>query len=154
MFATPVEKRITGTRGGTARDTKIYNNIFHSWGTAAIGFPNIYNQTDGNLYVLPPRAGGYLRILAPEPQQWLDLAAWREFYGWDKNGALGTAEEISFDPDKLELTLVPQAAWPSVAVFNSVDTDFFGKATGASRLAGPFGDLKEGYTKRNIDPRQ
>ena len=154
VFATPVEKRIIGTRGGTARDTKIYNNIFHSWGTAAIGFPNIYNQTDGNLYVLPPRAGGYLRILAPEPQQWLDLAAWREFYGWDKNGALGTAEEISFDPDKLELTLVPQAAWPSVAVFNSVDTDFFGKATGASRLAGPFGDLKEGYTKRNIDPRQ
>jgi hypothetical protein len=165
VFAIPVEKRIIGTRGGTARDNKVHNNILYSWGTAALGFMNIYNQTDGNLYVvggpqgertslLQPRASGYLRILAPEPQQWLDLAAWREFYGWEKNGALGTAEEISFDPDKLELTLVPRAAWPSVAVFNSIDTDFFGRATGVSRLAGPFGDLKEGYTKRNIEPRQ
>lgn len=154
VFATPVEKRIIGTRGGTARDNKVYNNIFYSWGTAALGFMNSHNPTDGNLYILPPRAGGYLRILAPEPQQWLDLAAWREFYGWEKNGALGTAEAISFDADTLEVTLVPQAGWPGVPVFNSVDTDFFGTQTGATRPAGPFADLTKGYKRRAIDPRR
>lgn len=153
VFAAPVEKRIIGTRGGTARDNKVYNNIFHSWGTAALGFMNIHNRTDGNLYILPPRAGGYLRILAPEPQQWLDLAAWREFYGWEKNGALGEGE-ISFDAEKLELTLIPRGAWPAVPVFNSVNTDFFGAKTGATRSPGPFADLKEGFTRRNIDPRR
>jgi hypothetical protein len=154
VFATPVEKRIIGTRGGTARDNKIHNNIFHSWGIAAIGFPNIHNQTDGNLYVLPPRAAGYLRILAPEPQQWLDLAAWREFYGWDNNGALGAAEEVAFDPDRLELTLLPRGDCPRVRVFNSVDTDLFGAATGDSRFPGPFADLDKGYRKRSVDPRR
>ncbi|HOK46723.1 MAG TPA: right-handed parallel beta-helix repeat-containing protein, partial [Bryobacteraceae bacterium] len=84
VFAVPVEKRIIGTRGGTARLNKVYNNIFHSWGTAALGFMNEHNQSDGNLYLLPPQAGGYIRILAPEPQQWLDVDAWREFYGQEK----------------------------------------------------------------------
>jgi hypothetical protein len=154
VFSAPVEKRIIGTRGGTARDNKVYNNIFASCGTAAIGFANIYNQTDGNLYIVPPRGGGYLRILAPEPQQWLDLQAWREFYGWDKNGALGTAEEITFDPDRLELTLAPRGEWPKVPVFNSVDTDWFGVATGAKRSPGPFADVEKGYRKRNVDPRK
>jgi hypothetical protein len=154
VFAAAVEKRMIGTRGGTARENKIYNNIFHSWGTAAIGFPNDHNPTDGNLYVLPPRAAGYLRILFPEPQQWLDVAAWREFYGWDKNGAVGSAEEISFDADKLELTLAPRGEWPQVPAFNSVNTDLFGAATGSKRAPGPFADLEKGYRKRNIDPRK
>jgi hypothetical protein len=154
VYAQPVERRMIGTRGGTARDNKVYNNIFHSWGTAAIGFTNIYNPTDGNLYIPPPRSAGYLRIIAPEPQQWLDLAAWREFYGWEKNGALGEADEISFDPDKLELTLLPRGDWPKVPVFNSVDTDWSGAAAGAKRSPGPFADLEKGYKKRNIDPRK
>ncbi len=154
VFATPVEQRIIGTRGGTARDNKIHNNIFHSWGTAAIAFPNVHNQTDGNLYLLPPRGAAYLRILYPEPQQLLDIAAWREFYGWEKNGALGEVEEISFDPDTLELTLVPRGEWPRVPIFNSVDSDLFGAATGDRRYPGPFADLENGYNRRNIDPRQ
>ena len=154
IFSTPVATRLIGTRGGTARDNKIYNNIFYAWGTAAIGFSNEHNQTDGNVYVPGAGRGGYLRILAPEPQQWLDLAAWREFYGWDNAGALGTAEEIAFNPDTLELTLVPGGAWPRVAVFNSVDTDFFGVATGDKRSPGPFADLEKRYKGRNIDPRK
>jgi hypothetical protein len=153
VFSTPVEKRIIGTRGGTARENKLYNNIFHGWGTAAIGFANVHNQTDGNVYCPLPRGGGYLRIVAPEPQQWLDLAAWQEFYGWDKNGVVGTAE-AAFNPDTLELTLLPKGSWPAVAVFNSANTDLFGKETGASRSPGPFADLAAGYKKRNIDPRR
>jgi hypothetical protein len=154
VYAVPVEKRIIGTRGGTARQNKVYNNIFHSWGTAALGFMNEHNQSDGNLYVLPPRGSGYIRILAPEPQQWLDLAAWREFYGQEKTGALGTLREIAFDPDKLELTILPGGDLPKVPIFNNVDTDFFGKAAAGPRVPGPFADLQTGYTKRGVEPRR
>ena len=153
VYAVPVEKRIIGTRGGTARDNKVYNNIFYSWGTAALGFTNIHNPTDGNVYIPRGRGAGYLRILAPEPQQWLDLAAWREFYGWEKNGTVGAAE-VAFDPDKLELTFVPRGELPKVTVFNSVDTDLFGAATGGKRSPGPFADLEKGYQGRNVDPRR
>ncbi len=154
VYSVPVEKRMIGTRGGTARENKIYNNIFVNWGTAAIGFANEHNQTDGNVYIPPPRGGGYLRILAPEPQQWLDLAAWREFYGWDKNGVVGAAEELSLDIDKLTMTLAPRSQWAKVAVFNSVDTDLFGQPAGDPRFPGPFADLEKGFRQKNIDPRQ
>ncbi len=154
VYSVPIYKRIVGTRGGTARDLKVYNNVFYGWGTAAIGFANEHNQTDGNLYLPAPRGGGYLRILGPEPQQWLDLAAWREFFGWDKNGALGAVEELSVDIDKLSMSLVPRGDWPKVALFNSVDADLFGAPTGESRCAGPFANLEKGFRQRNIDPRQ
>lgn len=153
VFSTPVEKRIIGTRGGTARANKIYNNIFYSWGVAALGLANEHNEADGNLYVPRGRAAGYLRILAPEPQQWLDLPAWREFYGWDKSGAVGAAEVV-FDPGKLRLTFSPSSDLPRVAPFNSVDTDFFGTTAGNKRFPGPFADLEKGYKDRDVDPRK
>jgi hypothetical protein len=153
VYTLTVEKRLIGTRGGTVRDTKVYNNIFYGWGTAAIAFANEHNQSDGNLYAMAGRGGGgYLRILNPEPQQWLDVAAGREFYGWEKNGAVGAIQELSFDPDKLVMTLVPGGQWPKAPLFNSIDTDLFGKSTGQTRLPGPFADL-EGYKQKSIDPR-
>jgi hypothetical protein len=154
VYSVPVEKRLIGTRGGTARDNKVYNNIFYGWGTAAIGFANEHNQSDGNVYLMAGRGGGgYLRILAPEPQQWLDVPAVREFYGWEKDGAVGAAEELTFDPDKLVMSLTPRGEWPKVTLFNSVDTDFFGAPAGAGRAPGPFANLEKGFKQRNIDPR-
>ena len=154
VYAFTVEKRLIGTRGGTARDNKVHNNIFYGWGTAAIAFANEHNQTDGNLYASSGRgAGGYLRILNPEPQQWLDIAAWREYYGWDKNGATGAVDELSFDIDKLTMTLIPRGDWPKVAMFNSVDTDLFAAPAGEKRLPGPFANLQKGFKQQNIDPR-
>jgi hypothetical protein len=158
VYAVPIYKRIVGTRGGTARDLKVYNNLFYSWGAAAIGFANEHNQADGNLYLLGRgfggSSGGYLRILAPEPPQYLDVAAGREFYGWEKNGSTGGAEELTFDVDKLTMTLVPRGDWPKLPLFNAVDTDLFGAPTEVPRTPGPFGNLEKGFRQRNIDPRQ
>ena len=50
-------------------------------------FLNRRNEADGNVYVSMP--DGYLGFVAPESQQWLDLPAWRESHGWDKNGVTG-----------------------------------------------------------------
>ncbi len=156
VYAVPVEQRIIGTRGGTARENKVYNNIFYGWGTGAIAFANEHNRAEGNLYASAGRIpGGYLRILSPEPQQWLDVAAGREFYGWEKNGAVGAVEELSFDIDKLTMTLVPRGEWPRMALFNSIDTDLFGApAGGEARSPGPFANLTTGFRQRSIDPRQ
>jgi hypothetical protein len=122
---------------GTAQQIKIYNNIFASSGKAAIVFINETNEADGNLYVSMP--AGYLGFLTPGTNQWLDLAAWRQTHGWDKNGAVASLE-LAFDPDRLELTMSSREALPKVSVFNHIDNDMFGNATGETRPPGPFAD--------------
>ncbi len=133
---------------GSARENKICNNIFTSCGKAAIVFIDQHNEADGNVYISMPDR--YLAFLAPESQQWLDLPAWRESHGWDKNGATGSMS-LDFDPDKLELTMGAQGL-PSVAVVNQIDTDMFGKPTGEKRAPGPFADPAASPTRR-VDPR-
>jgi hypothetical protein len=82
---------------------------------------------------------GYLGFLTPGTNQWLDLAAWRQTHGWDKNGAVASLE-LAFDPDRLELTMSSREALPKVSVFNHIDNDMFGNATGETRPPGPFAD--------------
>ena len=134
------------------RGNRVYNNIFHGVGRAAIEFTNAFNQSDGNVFSRMP-ASGFLRVLRPEPQEWLDLGYWREQHGWDKTGAV-VEFEIAFDANTLELTLVPTSKLTPAPLFNGIGTDLFGKATGATRLPGPFADLAHGYQRRNIDPRK
>jgi hypothetical protein len=134
---------------GTGRENKIYNNIFTSCGKAAIVFINQDNQADGNVYVSMP--GGYLGFLTPESKQWLDLPAWRESHGWDKNGALASLQ-LDFDPDRLELTMSNREALAKVSVFNRIDNDMFGNATGETRSPGPIAD-PGARPVRQVDPR-
>ncbi len=133
---------------GTASQNKIYNNIFTHCGKAAIVFLNENNEADGNVYV--SMADGYLGMTTAESQEWLDLQAWRESYGWDKNGA-SVSMPLDFDPDCLELTMDAQSL-PSVAVFDQIDTDMFGKPAEQKRIPGPFIDLDSAPT-RVVDPR-
>ena len=43
-------ENIIDGRGGSARDNKVYNNIFFNTGESAINFDNEHNEADGNLY--------------------------------------------------------------------------------------------------------
>ena len=87
-YLKPVPFRMHGMlRGGTSRDAKIINNIFYDCGEAAIDFPNRDNTAEGNLYVR--MQGGYLRVMYPEPEVCLDLPAWQEFLGFDREGQNG-----------------------------------------------------------------
>jgi hypothetical protein len=133
---------------GTGQENCIYNNIFTRCGKAAIVFLNRRNEADGNVYVSMP--DGYLGFFEPESQRWFDLAAWRESFGWDKNGVIGSMS-LDFDPDKLELTMGAQGL-PSVVVFYKIDNDIFGKQTGDKRAPGPFVDPGASPTRR-VDPR-
>jgi hypothetical protein len=84
-YLKPVSFRMHGMeRGGTSRDARIINNIFYDCGEAAIVFPTRDNTAEGNLYVR--MQGGYLRIMYPEPENCLNLPAWQEFFGFDREG--------------------------------------------------------------------
>ncbi len=84
-YAKPVGFRMGGwQRGGTSRKAKILNNIFYDCGEAAIVFPTMDNESEGNLYLC--MQGGYLRVMYPEPETCLDLPTWQEFNGFDRTG--------------------------------------------------------------------
>ena len=136
-------------RSGTASQNKIDNNIFASCGRSAIVFLDQNNQADGNLYVSMPN--GFLGFFTSDSKQWLDLPAWREAHGWDKNGALGDVQ-IDFDADSLELTIGSDRPFPKVNTFKQIDSDMLGTVTGETRAPGP---LANPEAKRiwQLDPR-
>ena len=143
------EERIVQGRGGTARNNRVYNNIFHDCGTAAIEFGNEQNEADGNLYASMP--GGFLSILYPGRRERLDLETWREFYGWGEHGQMADMN-AELDADTLELSLAMEGQPSPVKVYHRVDMDFFGNETGDMRLPGPFSELPG--ERVNVDPRE
>lgn len=146
------EIRIINGRGGSARGNKVHNNFFVNTGESALNFENEHNEADGNLYASVP--GGFLRVLTPGRPELLNLAAARQFHGWETNGAMGTVQ-LSLDPDTLRLSLSVGRDVPTVAAFNaaSVSSDYFGTPTGASRVPGAFADLNRPLSGVSVDPR-
>ena len=109
-YMKPVGFRMHGMdRGGTGRDAKIINNIFYDCGEAAIDFPTRDNTAEGNLYVR--MNGGYLRVMYPEPEVCLNLPAWKEFCGFDKEGQ-NAWFDIDVDTETGKVTYSPSADGP------------------------------------------
>ena len=134
---------------GNAQENKIYNNIFAGCSNAAIVFVSRTNESDGNIFVSMPDR--FLGFATTNSQQQFDLPAWRETFGWDKNGAL-VSMQLGFDPDRLELTVTGQDPLPAVKVFNQINSDMFGNVTGETRVPGPIADPDAERVWR-IDPR-
>lgn len=171
-YAKTVAFRITwNKRGGTARDTKIWNNIFYDCKEAAIKMPTEHNESEGNLFLNMP--GGYLRILYPAPAVCLDLQAWQEFYGFDGNGQEGYLD-INIDTETFTMKInkikelprfYPQEPEKDRYILSTEDiskvetktmavNDFYGNITaGELRLPGPFSVLAENQVI-SIDPRK
>ena len=104
-YLKPVPFRMHGMeRGGTSRDARIINNIFYDCGEAAVVFPTKDNEAQGNLYVR--MQGGYLRVMYPEPEICLNLPAWKEFCGFDREGQ-NAWFDIDVDEDTGEFTFSP-----------------------------------------------
>ncbi len=104
-YLKPVPFRMHGMeRGGTSRDARIINNIFYDCGEAAVVFPTRDNTAEGNLYVR--MQGGYLRVMYPEPEVCLNLPAWQEFCGFDREGQNGWFD-IRVDEETGKFSLAP-----------------------------------------------
>lgn len=141
--------RVMNERAGTSRDIRFINNIVHGCGQAAVVFENEHNEAEGNLYSALPAAP--LRLLGPSPL-WLDLPAWRECFGWDRQG-LAVDGEFALDADALTLTCLPPAGLHAVAGCG-LQGDLLGElAVGEERLPGPFITF-EGLSGKSVDPRR
>jgi hypothetical protein len=135
----------------------VYGNVFSSSGRSAIEFTNARNDADGNVYANPPAgsffAQPFLRVKFPEPPEWHNLVSWRDEHGWDKHGTMADIT-ATLDPDKLELTMTVKGDVKALPAYKNIDADFFGKPTGAERVAGPFADMMSAAGARQIDPRR
>jgi hypothetical protein len=168
-FAKPVSFRLAG-RGGTSRNAVIKNNIIYDCKEAALKLPTEKNEVQGNLYLNQP--DGYLRILYPQPPVCLDLAAWQEFYGFDKHGQEGLFTiEVDTANYTIEFKLSDYVSpFPrrfinpslvkdykkvnKVEKDNTVPTNFYGEEMeGDTVLPGPFTIIEEN-SKYSIDPRK
>jgi len=124
--------RIMYGRGGTDRNHHVTNNIFVKCGKHGIDFPNIHHFADYNIYAHMP--AGYLKIKYPEPELLLDIKAWQDYYGWEKNGRVINGPELNLDPESLTLIF---------------DQKILGNST-----AGPFSPNIDFTKGVNIDPRK
>lgn len=132
-------------RGSTCRKHSVRNNVIVGCGTA-VEFGRPDNFADGNVYH-GMKSGGAWRI--HDPEEWLDFAAWREFHGWDVNGALAEAR-VEWNPTTQ--TLEFECPLPKVAATEQPSDDFFGRSREASRvLPGPFAELPTSEVA--VDPR-
>ncbi len=145
---------------GTATGNNVANNIFAKCGKSAIVFLNPDNKADGNVYADMPKEFQGLFEGTPTPQydpdawrhvKYRDLAAWRELHGWDKNSVTVEAQ-VDFDPATLQLTISGGKTLPRMPAVNQIQNDMMGKATGATRVAGPLADLS-GKSSWQVDPR-
>jgi hypothetical protein len=93
--------RIVNGRGGTERMQKVLNNIFVKCGKHAIEFPNSNNYSNYNVFSSMP--SGYLKLKNPEPSLLLDLAAWQDYYNWDKQSI--EVSDITIDIDSRDLII-------------------------------------------------
>ena len=90
-------------------------------------------------------------FLTGEQKQWFSLADWRSRFGWDKNSVVADVQ-VSFDPDKLELSIDSPQPLPKVSAINRIDHDILGKTAGTTRVAGPLTD-PESKRVWKVDPR-
>lgn len=131
---------------GDGHGHKIHNNIFAACGNGGIVFLHEQNEADGNVYAnLPERFAGFVD---GDATQWLDLSEWRA-RGWDRRGEV-LPLQVSFDPDRLELSIDGLSKARKVPIFNAIDNDPTGRVAKKQRLPGPFLDTTK---KRIVDPR-
>lgn len=136
-------------RERSASENKISNNIFATLGKSGIVFLTEKNEADGNVYASLPN--DFQGFFTGEQKQWFSLADWRSKFGWDKNSVVADVQ-VSFDPDKLELSINSPQPLPKVSAINRIDHDILGKTAGTTRVAGPLADPG---SKRvwKVDPR-
>ena len=142
-----------------ASGNNVANNIFAKC-KSAINFLNTDNQADGNVYVDMPQQFQALFEGTPppnyDPDAWThlkfyDLVAWRDLHGWDKNSVIADAQ-IEFDANTLQLSISTSKPMPQSPVVNEIRSDILGKATGATRVAGPLANPKSKAVWQ-MDPR-
>lgn len=159
-----IRGRMHEGRGGTARNTTVYGNVFYDCKQGAIRLPNHDHHIDGNCYAKVPE--GFLVLTYPAPTEQLDLVAWQRFEGFDLHGGYASFS-VTVDEDALTMTVRPQApclpwtaeevsgysAMPMIPTDEIACTDYFGQPTGKTRLPGAIQAHGDSWCI-SLDPRK
>jgi len=95
--------RIVDGRVGLGRRHKVLNNVFVACPRRMLFSRTEENRSDGNLFDERDDATS-LCVEYPEPRAILDLDAWQDYFGLDRNSCQAHIE-ADFDPETLVLTL-------------------------------------------------
>lgn len=132
-------KRWVNGRGATCRRHRVLNNLFADNATV-IEFGTQDSESDGNVFGTDGNQGP-LRIHRPEEN--LDLDAWREFHGWDRNGARAEVS-VTFDRGGFLLSCTVSEPAPACSVLPEAQADYLGAPRrGHTTVAGPFARLPQ-----------
>ncbi|MBM3212618.1 hypothetical protein FJZ33_10385, partial [Candidatus Poribacteria bacterium] len=102
--------RVVGGRVGLCRRHRVMNNIFYNCPKRIMLSRVEDNQSDANLFDLQNEAIS-LCIEQPPPMALLNLDAWQEYYGLDKNSKKAQIK-AEFDPETLQLTIAIEGEIP------------------------------------------
>jgi hypothetical protein len=102
--------RIVGGRTGLCRKQKIMNNVFVGCPQRILLSRADGNESDGNLFDVRDDATSFC-VEYPTPKALVNLVAWQEYYGLDRNSRQAVIE-ADFDPETLVLTLSVQGELP------------------------------------------
>ena len=120
-------------RVGLCRRHKVLNNLFVRCPQRILFSRTEENCSDGNLFDGRDDATS-LCVEYPEPRALLNLAAWREYYGYDTHGGQATIE-AEFDPETLQLTLEVSGKIPAGVLVPEFYDGREGAAPGPVELA-------------------
>ena len=144
--------RMMGTpgRGSTGRKHRVHNNLLSHCGSM-IQFHNADQQSERNAFGPALRPGAF-RLHALE--EYLDLATWREFHGFDMEST-SVSVEMAVDPATLDLVLKVEGDLPQCETLAGMERDLLGEMRqGGGTAPGPFAALPPDGLRANIDPRR
>lgn len=138
------------SRGSTGRKHRVFHNLLTGCGRN-IEFHNADQESERNAFG-PNLQPGPFRLHATE--EYLNLAAWREFYGFDMESA-EVEVKASLDRATLDLQLQVTRSLPLCKRLDGMETDFLGQTRDESLNApGPFASLPKEGLAVSVDPRR
>jgi hypothetical protein len=133
--------RVVDGRAGLCRRHKILNNVFFKCPKRLLFSRREDNQSDGNLFDGRDDSTS-LCVEYPQPPALLNLDAWQEYYGFDRNSRQ-TSIEAEFNPEALTLTLKVEGDMPTGTAVKELHADI------QTHSPGPV-NLKQGQREYQI----
>jgi hypothetical protein len=123
-------------RGSTGRKHRVHHNLLIDCGRM-VEFHNPDQRCEHNVYGKNRELGPF-RLHGPE--EYLNLATWREFCGFDLESVEVTGA-VSFDREARTVTIELAGVLPRWATLEGLERDYTGATRGATTVAGPFREL-------------
>jgi hypothetical protein len=122
-------------RGSTGRKHRVHHNLLLDCGRM-VEFHNPDQSCERNAYGTSRELGPF-RLHGPE--EYLNLATWREFYGFDME-SVEVMGRVLFDREARALTIELEGELPQWETMEGLERDYAGETRGATTVAGPFAD--------------